>query len=165
MDAPKTRYRVIEKQGRLIVIDTATGAPATPDAYAPPRQTGQPASFIELGSEPFERLAAAIANSIVKIAIRERTPEGDAIVDWNWTVNGRNRSWHARLDRDQERALGHALLQFVPLPIAAAGVILPFGSAVTGVSFLALLGAVPLAIFASLTIKGLQRDSADQPPV
>ncbi|HEY0412997.1 MAG TPA: hypothetical protein VGD66_07640 [Allosphingosinicella sp.] len=130
MDAPPTRYRVEEKDGRLIVIDTATGAPASPSA--PPR--------VGAGTRPIapgRGLVDALCDALVARASTGRDAEGRAVIAWEWKQNRQTKRWDAALDSGQERRLGRALLSFV----SAAPLMLVFF--IAGHPFIGLFVSLP----------------------
>jgi hypothetical protein len=109
MDAPKGRYRVEEKDGRLVVIDTATGAPASAPGPPPPR----------LGSGPVTQepgLSDRLARLVLRLAVKGWDDQGRALVAWEWKEGEAVRRWDAVLDAGQRR-LGRALLAFAAFPI------------------------------------------------
>lgn len=143
MEAPKGRYSVVEKDGRLIVIDNRTGSAAasTTPSPRPGRPGGSPAPVrpgqlptpprssasrppsrppvspppISSGPEMFD----GIGGFLVAIASKDYDADGNAIVGWEWKSNNRTRRWDARLDPAQQRRFGRALLALCvsPLPI------------------------------------------------
>jgi hypothetical protein len=114
MDAPKGRYRVVEKDGRLVVIDDATESPMSSPAVASPGIGRRPAA-------PAAPLPPAGAGRLARLLLRlvvDRWDEGGrAIVGWEWEENGRKRRWDAALDAAQQRRLGRALLAFASFPL------------------------------------------------
>jgi hypothetical protein len=116
MDAPKGRYRVIEKDGRLIVIDNLSGDPVS-SSMPPPRASGGP------GASPRPVIAAGktmvdtLADHLLELAVHEWDGEGRAVVRWRWKESGREKRWDAALDRDQQRRLGRGLLAFLAAPV------------------------------------------------
>lgn len=151
MEAPKGRYSVRERDGRLIVIDNETGAPATaqlPPAPGPHGRTARPTS-LERGKGPAEWLG----DLLVRIVSERIDDQGRAVINWKWTEKGgRMRRWNAALDKPEQRRLGRALLALSVFPILVLLAIftdLP----VMPVLFLAL----PLAFWSSFSINRLQR--------
>jgi hypothetical protein len=116
MDAPQGRYRVEERDGRLVVIDNLTGAPAT--SVTPPRP-GSP-SPVSAG----RGMADSLADALVALATKGRDDQGRAIVAWEWTESGKTRRWDARLDPGQQRRLGRALLALGGFPLGVIVVLL-----------------------------------------
>ena len=89
MDAPKGRYRVEEKDGRLTVIDTVTGAPAS--AVSPPARPGV-APTHRPGPVPAPTgLADRYARLLLGLVVTRWDPEGRAVLAWQWEQNGRKR--------------------------------------------------------------------------
>lgn len=130
MDAPKGRYRVEEKDGRLVVIDTATGAPASsvspsPGPQAAPRR--EPAGF---GRRP--GLLDLYGRLLLRIVVNRWEPDGRAVIAWEWEQNGRTERWDAELGPAEQRRLGRALAAisafplFVLLSIFGGSVFWPF---------------------------------------
>jgi len=116
MDAPKGRYRVEEKDGRLVVIDTATGAPASsvspsPAPRAPPRR--EPGG---LGRPP--GLVDRYGRLLLRLVINRWESDGRAIVRWEWEQNGRAQRWDAALGPAEQRRLGRALAAISAFPLA-----------------------------------------------
>ncbi len=117
MDAPKGRYRVEEKDGRLVVIDTATGAPASsvspfPAPRAPPPRPepgglARPTGLIDR----YGRL-------LLRLVVKRWESDGRAIVAWEWEQNGRARRWDAALGPAEQRRLGRALAGISAFPLA-----------------------------------------------
>lgn len=160
MDAPKSRYRVVEKDGRLVVIDNATGAPASPP---PPRPPGAgrpgaagPAPLVAQGRGAID----GVADFLLALATREWDGDGRAVIAWEWKEGGRTRRWDARLDSGQQRRLGRALLGLGGIPLLVLAFI--FGSGAL-IWFAAIMGLPPL-IWGVAAIRRLQRETADQMP-
>src|SRR5688500_724115 len=142
MDAPQGRYRVIEKDGRLVVIDNRTGAPASSPVVPPPRmggrggpvQSASPVTAAKSGLDTF-------ADMLLRLVVREWDAEGRAVIHWEWKEGGKERSWDALLDLDQQRRLGRALVHFAVLPVLILLLMFAGGSWVW-LAFV--LGAYPL---------------------
>ena len=135
MDAPKGRYRVIEKDGRLIVIDNATGDVAS-GTTPPPR----PATPGRPGGSPIAPARSQLdtfADVLLGLAVREWDDEGRAIIHWSWKQNGQEQRWDAWLDQAEQKRLGRALVGiaaaplFVLLFMFASGLVLFLGMALT----------------------------------
>lgn len=156
MDAPQGRYRVVEKDGRLVVIDNGTGAPI-PTTAAPPRSPRGPAGSqapIVAGKGLFDNMADAL----LALAVNRWDGEGRAIIAWEWKENGQPRRWDALLDSGQQRRLGRAMLSFtsISLPFLA----LMFGD---GVAFgIALALALPTIFWGYRTLAKLRAETAHQ---
>jgi hypothetical protein len=116
MDAPKGRYRVVEKDGRLIVIDNQSGAPASPSMPSP-RASGRPGVSSQPVIASGTGAVDSIADHLVALAVRKWDGEGRAIVHWRWKENGREKVWDAALDKDQQRRLGRGLLALCTAPL------------------------------------------------
>lgn len=114
MDAPKGRYSVVEKDGRLVVIDNGTGAPLPSSIRPPPSRTvgGRPSHSAPVSATGPHALDRA-ADLLVALVARQRDSEGRAVIAWTWQQNGREKRWDAALDQSQQRRLGRALLAFV----------------------------------------------------
>jgi hypothetical protein len=150
MEAPPGRYRVIEKDGRLVVVETETGAPAPSvvPRTALPRPSSPP---MVAGKGLLDSLADALAARVAK----GRDPEGRIVIAWEWKQNGKTRRWDAALDAGQQRRLGRALLAIVA---AFPAVLITF---VTETPFIALFVAVPLIVWAMIAINRLQAETRD----
>lgn len=112
MDAPKGRYRVEEKDGRLTVIDTLAGAPASPagpPGSAPPNRPGIVSS--PPGSvDRYGRL-------LLGLVVTRWDEEGRAILAWEWEQNGRRQRWDAALGPSEQKRLGRALAGISAFPL------------------------------------------------
>jgi hypothetical protein len=153
MDAPQGRYRVVEKHGRLIVIDNGTGQPI-PSSVAPPpggrrRSAGQPVAAADPG--PIDRAV----DFLVACVVKQWDCEGRAVIAWEWRESGKVRRWDALLDEGQQRRLGRALLV-----LAAAPVLLVAATIFEGALFgLALILAAPPLLWAWLSLRRLYRET------
>ena len=139
MDAPKGRYRVIEKDGRLIVMDNRTGAPIpTSTVSLPSARPGRPpvppsGPIAPAGPGAVDRAA----DFLVACVATEWDCEGRAVIAWESGERGNGARWDARLDEAQQRRMGRALLAlcatpvFVPFFIFADGAVLGFGALLT----------------------------------
>ena len=118
MDAPKGRYRVEEKDGRLVVIDTLTGAPAksvapsprapamsNPSAPRPPGAVSSPTGLVDR----YTRL-------LLGLVVKRWDEDGRALVAWEWEQNGRKQRWDAVLGPVEQRRLGRALAALTAFP-------------------------------------------------
>src|SRR3954452_17575869 len=107
MDPPATRYRVIEKDGRLIVVDN--GVPISPSiGPPPPARPGRP-SPAPVGSGDsgaIDRFGRLVLTRVT----REWDSQGRAVIAWQWEQNGVKKRWDAVLDEGQQRRLGRALV-------------------------------------------------------
>lgn len=159
MDAPKGRYSVVEKDGRLVVIDNGTGAPI-PSTVAPPPggrpgRTGPSASAPVTGAGP--GVTDRAADLLLRLAAREWDGEGRAVIAWKWRQNGQERRWNAALDQRQQRRMGQALLALAAAPLLP--LILRF---VGGTTFaFAILLISPLAAWGALSLRRLYRETND----
>jgi hypothetical protein len=139
MEPPRSRYRVEEKDGRLVVIDTSTGERASSPAAPPPASLGAPRA----GAGPIapgKGLGDAAADFLVKRATKGTDADGRAVLAWEWEVNGRRQRWATALDDGQQRRLGRALLAFVKAAIVAAFLI------IVGLPLFAIIFAVPFLV-------------------
>ena len=174
MDAPLGRYRIVEKGRRLVVIDTATGSSVSSPAPVEPRanqgQPGtRPVAFPRAGARraaprsassaehPLDRISALL----LRLALRERRPDGSALVRWNWEQNGQPRQWHATLDAGQQRRLGRALLAMAGVPLLFVLATILSAGALAWLGIFLIPG--PL-LWGMAAIGRLQRETADQPP-
>jgi hypothetical protein len=143
MDAPKGRYRVIEKDGRLIVIDNGTGRPI-PSSMAPPPggrrgSGGQPPPPVEpAGPGPLDRAA----DFLVACAVKQWDSDGRAVIGWELGEKGKGQRWDAVLDEAEQRRLGRALLGLGAAPVFLAFLIFADGTLFAAA---ALLSLPPLA--------------------
>jgi hypothetical protein len=156
MDAPQGRYRVVEKDGRLVVIDNETGGPIPSSIATPPRPRGgnaSPSPVAPAGPGPIDRAAGFL----VTLAAREWDGEGRAIITWKWTRNGRERRWDAALDERQQRRLGRALLALVAAPLLLFFLFFAGGT----LSAVATLLTLPPAAWAAVSIQRLYRETND----
>lgn len=159
MDAPKGRYQVIEKDGRLVVIDNETGAPIPSAAASPlPARSGRPdprssGPVAPAGPGPLDRAA----DLLVALAAKEWDPKGRAVIAWEWRENGKPKRWDAALDESQQRRMGRALLALVTGPMLLVLAILT-GGALIG---LALILFLPALAWALLSLRRLHRETND----
>lgn len=120
MDAPKGRYRVVEKDGRLIVIDNQAGGPIPASIDSPPgaRPGGSstsPSPLAPAGPGALDR----VADFLLAVVVREWDSEGRAVIAWESGDKGNGSRWDARLDEAQQRRMGRALLALCVAPILA----------------------------------------------
>ncbi len=179
MEAPKGRYSVIEKDGRLIVIDNSTGAPASstmpsprpgapggslapiraspspspnrPGATRPPGRPPPSSAPITAGKGLFD----GAADMLVALASKDFDADGNAIVGWEWKSNNRTRRWDARLDPAQQRRFGRALLAICASPLPIVAVLLVDSNAL----FLGMVLGVPLFAWGFQSIARLQKET------
>lgn len=148
MDAPKGRYRVEEKDGRLTVIDTLTGAPAS--AVTAPRPPHGPGAVSSPAS-----LLDRYAQLLLRLVVRRRDEEGRAIVAWEWEQNGRKQRWNAALGPSEQKRLGRALAGISAFPILVFLSIL-LGA---GLALFLLPVALPLTFWGIWAIGRLRRET------
>jgi hypothetical protein len=155
MDAPKGRYRVEEKDGRLVVVDTATGAPIVSPGHSPPgAPPGVPPRPAGPVAPPPLGLADRVGALLLRLAVSRWDEEGRAVVAWEWEENGRKRRWDAALDPGQQRRLGRALLAAATFPLVILLSIL------LGFELLWLLTiAGPAVLWGILAVGRLQRET------
>lgn len=153
MDAPKGRYRVEEKDGRLTVIDTLTGAPAssvTPrpgPGAAPPHRPGavsRPPGLVER----YGRL-------LLGLVVNRWDPDGRAVIGWQWEQNGRKQRWDAALGLAEQRRLGRALAAVSAFPIFVLLTIV----AGFGLAWLLLPVILPLTFWGVWSVMRLKRET------
>ena len=158
MDAPKGRYRVVEKDGRLIVIDNGTGRPIPSSMTPPPGRrrgsAGPPAAPVEpAGPGPLDRAA----DFVLACAVKQWDGEGRAVIGWELGEPGKGQRWDAVLDEAEQRRLGRALLGLGAAPVFLAFLILADGTLFAAG---ALLSLPPLA-WAIVSILRLYADTDD----
>ena len=146
MDAPKGRYRVEEKDGRLTVIDTATGAPASSVA---PRPLGPGA----VSSPP--GLLDRYGRRLLGLVVKSWDREGRAVLAWEWEQNGRKQRWDATLGPAEQKRLGRALVAVSAFPLFVLFTI--FAGA--GLTWLLLPFALPAVFWGVWTIMRLKRET------
>jgi hypothetical protein len=152
MDAPKGRYRVEEKDGRLVVIDTLTGAPISSPGIPPPGASPRAAGPVAPRSPA---LVDLIARPLLRLAVSRTDDSGRAVIAWEWTENGRTRRWDATLDPAQQRRLGRALLAFAALPLTVVASIV-FG----GAALWLLPVALPATLLGAASVARLRRQTS-----
>jgi len=146
MDVPPSRYRVVEKDGRLIVIDTSTGAATGAAPAAPMRSGSAPAA-------PVNGLLDRVADAAAQVVGTGRDPQGRMIVAWEWTQNGKVKRWDAALDPAQQRRLGRSLLSIVaPIPLAVVLFL-------AGQPFIGFVIALPLILSGGIGLNRLQSET------
>jgi hypothetical protein len=156
MDAPKGRYSVVEKDGRLVVIDNGTGTPIPSSVAPPPARPGRGASATASpvsGRDPGPIDRAA--DVLVALAAREWDDEGRAVIAWKWEQNGQKKRWDAALDERQQRRLGRALLALCAVVLLPAFILFA-GSAA---SALAVLFILPPAAWGAVSLQRLYRET------
>lgn len=151
MDAPKGRYRVEEKDGRLVVIDTQTGAPISSPGIAPPGAAPRPLGPV---APRGPALVDLIARPLLRLVVNHWEEGGRAVVAWEWEENGRRKSWHAALDPARQKRLGRSLLAFTAFPLT---VVLSIAAGFEAVWLFPL--TLPATIWGVLGIRGLQRET------
>lgn len=159
MDAPQGRYQVVEKDGRLVVIDNQTGAPIPSSVVPPPssrpgRGAAAPAGPVApAGPGPVDRAADAL----LALAAKRWDGEGRAVIAWEWRENNKVKRWDAALDRGQQRRMGRALLA-----LAAGPLLLILAMLVDGGLFgLAIIFAMPPLLWAVFSLRRLHRETHD----
>ena len=115
MDAPKGRYRVEEKDGRLTVIDTATGAPASSVA-SPPRPGAAPQRAPAGLARP-PGLADRYGRLLLSLVVKRWDEEGRAMISWEWEENGGTQRWDAALGPAEQKRMGRALAGVSAFPV------------------------------------------------
>lgn len=159
MEPPKGRYRVVEKDGRLIVIDNQTGAPIPSSIVAP-----QPARRGRSSASPAGPVAPAgpgaidrAADLLLGIAAKRWDEQGRAVIAWEWQENGKVKRWDAALDHSQQRRMGRALLALAAAPLLLILAVLT-GGALIG---LVLIFALPPLAWGAISIRRLYRETND----
>ena len=158
MEPPQGRYRVLEKDGRLVVIDNETGAPIPSSVGPPPpvrpgRATVSAGPVAPAGPGPLDRAADAL----LALTTKEWDSQGRAVIAWEWRESGKVRRWDAALDAAQQRRMGRALLALTAAPALpflvafADGALLGFG----------MLAALPAVAWAVLSLRRLYRETND----
>ena len=155
MDAPKGRYRVEEKDGRLVVIDTATGAPASSVTPSPRPQVAPPRGPTVIAREP--GLVDRYGRLLLRLVVKRWDDEGRAIIGWEWEQNGRKQRWDAALGPAEQKRLGRALAGISAFPIV---ILLSFFAGPLPWLFLPL--ALPATFWGVWAITRLQRETASR---
>ena len=155
MDAPKGRYSVVEKDGRLVVIDNGTGAPI-PSSVVPPAGRGpglaSPAGPVGgAGPGALDR----VAGLLLALVVRRWDEQGRAVIAWEWQENGRTRRWDAALDSGEQRRLGRTLLLVAATPALLVLAMLTD----TGLFGLAMLFAFPAMAWIVHSLRRLHRET------
>ena len=115
MDAPKGRYRVVEEDGRLVVIDNESGSRIS---SSPQQAAGRPGADPPPIVAPGRGLVDAAADMLLWLAVHEWDQKGRAVVRWrSQGKNGKEFRWDAVLDKAQQRRLGRGLLAFGAAPL------------------------------------------------
>ncbi|HEX8238244.1 MAG TPA: hypothetical protein VF574_00710 [Allosphingosinicella sp.] len=158
MDAPRGRYSVIEKDGRLVVIDNGTGAPIPSSLAPPPAARGGTAST---GTSPVAGAGPGTidvaAGALLAVAAKGWDSEGRAIIAWRWEQNEQQKRWDAVLDERQQRRMGRALLALCLAPPAVLLLMVAGGS---GIGLLA-VPALLLPLWGALSLRRLYRETND----
>jgi hypothetical protein len=153
MDAPKGRYRVEEKDGRLTVIDTLTGAPASPVSRSSAPGVAPPHRPNAISSPP--GLIDRYGRLLLALAVRSRDSQGRAVIAWEWEQNGRKQRWDAALGPAEQRRLGRALAGISAFPIFVLLTI--FTGA--GLTWLLLPIALPATFWGTWSLMRLKRET------
>ncbi len=153
MDAPKGRYRVEEKDGRLTVIDTATGAPASSVMPSSGSRAGPPNGPGTVSRPP--GLVDRYGRLLLSLVVRSWDKDGRAVLAWEWEQNGRKRRWDALLGTAEQRRVGRALVAISAFPLVILFSI--FGG--LGLTFLLLPIALPATFWGVWSITKLQRET------
>lgn len=153
MDAPKGRYRVEEKDGRLTVIDTLAGAPASPVAPPPRPAAAHPLGAGSVSAPPglFERYGRLL----LRLVVNRWDEEGRAVLRWEWEQNGRTERWDAALGAAQQKRLGRALAAVSAFPIFVLLAIF----AGPGLTWLLLPVALPASFWGVWAVMRLKRET------
>lgn len=151
-ELPPSRYKIVEKDGRLIVYDNGVVVSSGTSKPAPAKQ--QPAAPIvaswaasfkgspaapDSPSARFGRLADRVAAALA----RRKNADGTIVVSRTKKEGLRSRTMEATLTAEQARIYGISMLSFIPL---VTGIVLLFiSSGFIGVPVL-VLGLPPAAI-------------------
>ncbi len=159
MDAPQGRYRVVEKEGRLVVIDNRTGSPIPSSVAAPPPRRPGRGSAAPVGpvAPAGPGLGGRAADALLALVVRRWDSEGRAVIAWQWQENGKTKRWDAALDPGQQRRLGRALLALLVAPTLL--VLTAFADG--GLFAASVFVAMPPVIWGAFTIRRLQRETHD----
>lgn len=152
MDAPKGRYRVEEKDGRLTVIDTATGAPAS--SVTPPRPGAAPSHRPGIASSP-PGLIERYGRLLLSLVVNSWDKDGRAILSWEWEQNGRKQRWDAALGPAEQKRLGRALAAVSAFPVFVLFTIF----AGSGLIWLLLPVALPMTFWGVWAVMRLKRET------
>ncbi|HYJ83122.1 MAG TPA: hypothetical protein VEW26_09810 [Allosphingosinicella sp.] len=153
MDAPRGRYRVEEKDGRLVVIDTATGAPATSVTPPPTPRAGGATGPGVIARPP--GLVDRYGRLLLGLVVKSWDSEGRAVIAWEWEQNGRKQRWDAALDPTGQKRMGRALAAVSAFPL----LILLSIFAGFGLAFFLLPVALPATFWGIWAIMRLQRET------
>jgi hypothetical protein len=154
MDAPRGRYRIVEKDGRLVVIDN--GKPLPPSVAPPPRSGRGPMPAPPVGPAGPAAIDRA-ADLLLKLAVTRWDNEGRAVIAWKWRQNRQERRWDALLDDRQQRRLGRALLA-VAAAAALIALLFVFDAALAPVGTMV---ALPPLLWGVASIRRLYRETND----
>jgi hypothetical protein len=159
MDAPQGRYRVVEKDGRLVVIDNETGTPIPSSVASPPtvgrgRPSASPAGPVApAGPGTIDRAA----DLLLALAAKRWDEQGRAVIAWEWQENGKVKRWDAALDQDQQRRMGRALLALAATPLLLVLTIFAAGT----MFGLAVILALPPLAWGAVSLRRLYRETND----
>jgi hypothetical protein len=158
MDAPQGRYRVVEKDGRLVVIDNETGSPIPSSVASPPPRPGRRAAasagpVAPAGPGAIDRAA----DVLLALAAKRWDSQGRAVIAWEWRENNKVKRWDAALDEGQQRRLGRALLVLATAPLLLILAMLVD----SGLFGLGILLAVPPLLWAVFSLRRLHRETDD----
>lgn len=153
MDAPKGRYRVEEKDGRLTVIDTFTGAPAS--SAAPSRRSGAAPSDRPGAVSTPPGIVERYGRLLLGLVVKRWEGDGRAVVAWEWEQNGRTERWDAALGLAEQRRLGRALAAVSAFPIFVLLTIV----AGFGLAWLLLPIVLPLTFWGVWSVTRLKRET------
>ncbi|MEO7179102.1 MAG: hypothetical protein ABIW83_09675 [Allosphingosinicella sp.] len=159
MDAPKGRYRVVEKDGRLIVIDHQADGPTRPMAGMEPLagRGGLPASPSGPVAPAGPRWVDRAADFLLACVATEWDGEGRAVIAWKRGEAGNEARWDARLDQAQQRRMGRALLALCATPVFLLFLIFGDGSLL----FFAAPATLPFVISGAVALARLYAETND----
>ncbi len=150
LDTPPSRYRIVEKDGRLIVYDRGvqvSGGGAKPAApmRAAPVAARQAAAPMRASAQPDAASGhlGRLADKTATLFARRRNADGSLLIRATRSEGLRKRTQEATLTPAQARTYGMSLLGFTPF---AFGMLVSlFGGGVIGVPLL-ILGIPLLAV-------------------
>jgi hypothetical protein len=148
-DIPPSRYKIVEKDGRLIVYDkgvqvsSGMGKPAAPTQMrAAPVAARAAAAPIRTMSTPGtgDGRLGRLADGTAALLARRRNADGTLVIRRTKKEGLRSRTQEATLTAEQARIYGMSMLNFIPF---ALGMLLSFfGAGVIGFPLLVL--GIPL---------------------
>lgn len=155
LDAPPGRYRVVEKDGRLVVVDNRSGTAVPPTLRLRAQAKDAPTLPRAAGANALDRAGAFM----VRLVVRQWDEEGRAVIHWRWSrPNGKPYYWNGRMDAAQQRRLGRALLALAAVPL-----LLLIGAFATGLPFIGFLAGLPLLFYGTTRLNKLRGEGEEGP--